>query len=218
VVFLGCKVIDCANGLAGNRPESCAMGLLAFLKEDLATHRKFSPHQGLIAVVLDRCFLVCANYRFGFWACRLKLPLVGQLLRLIYVFTNLLVSTTSGTDIRSGAIIGRRFYVHTTFGVMIADGVMIGDDCTVFTGACVVNKANNRGEGQPRIGNNVTLGVGSKILGGVTIGNNVVVGANAVVLRDVPSNHMAVGVPAQHKPMPAERPAAHTAKAVSGPG
>ena len=153
-------------------------------------------------MVLDRNFLVCANYRLGYWASRLTQPLTGTLMRAFYVFSNLIVSTISGTDIRSGAVIGQRFNVHTSFGIMIADGVVIGDDCTVFTGACVVNKANFRHDGQPRIGNNVKLGAGCKVLGGVTIGDNVVVGANAVVVRDIPSFHMAVGVPAQNKPLP----------------
>jgi serine O-acetyltransferase len=94
--------------------------------------------------------------------------------------------------------------VHTSFGIMIADGVVIGDDCRIYNGVCLVNKANFRREGQPRIGNNVTLGVGCKVLGGVTIGDNVVVGANAVVLRDVPSGQMAIGVPAHNKPLPPE--------------
>lgn len=178
------------------------MGLIANLHNDLEFYRKIGGKRGLLAVVLDRNFLVCANYRFGYWASRLTQPLTGTLMRAFYVFSNLIVSTISGTDIRSGAVIGQRFNVHTSFGIMIADGVIIGDDCTVFTGTCVVNKANFRHDGQPRIGNNVKLGAGSKVLGGVIIGDNVVVGANAVVVRDVPSFHMAVGVPAQNKPLP----------------
>ena len=48
----------------------------------------------------------------------------------------------------------------------------------------------------PTIGNNVDIGAGAKVLGPITIGDNVVIGANAVVLSDVPSNSVAVGVPA----------------------
>jgi serine O-acetyltransferase len=52
----------------------------------------------------------------------------------------------------------------------------------------------------PVIGNNVDIGTGAKILGPITIGNNVLIGANAVVIRDVPDNSVAVGVPAVIKP------------------
>jgi len=48
-----------------------------------------------------------------------------------------------------------------------------------------------------RVGNNVFLGYGVIVLPGVTIGDNVVIGAGAVVTRDIPSNCVAVGVPAR---------------------
>jgi acetyltransferase-like isoleucine patch superfamily enzyme len=47
------------------------------------------------------------------------------------------------------------------------------------------------------VDNNVFLGVGAIILPGDTIGDNVVVGAGAVITRDIPSNSVAVGVPAR---------------------
>lgn len=47
------------------------------------------------------------------------------------------------------------------------------------------------------VGDNVYFGYGCVVLPGVTIGDNVVVGAGAVVSRDIPSNSVAVGVPAR---------------------
>ena len=47
------------------------------------------------------------------------------------------------------------------------------------------------------IGSNVYIGARSIIMGGVTIGDNVIIGAGAVVTRDIPSNCVAVGVPAR---------------------
>lgn len=176
------------------------MGVIEELRVDFRFYRELKPTQGALATLTDRCFLVSANYRFGYWACRMRTPLIGTLMRLIYLVTNVLVSSRNGTNIRSGAVIGRRFEVHTTFGIEIADGVVIGDDCSINGGVCVVSKANGRGEGVPIIGNHVTLGLGCKVLGGITIGDNVSVGANAVVTRDVPPDHLALGVPARNKP------------------
>lgn len=51
----------------------------------------------------------------------------------------------------------------------------------------------------PTIGDNVTIYSGARVFGNVMIGNNVEVGANAVVLQDVPSNSIAVGIPAISK-------------------
>jgi acetyltransferase-like isoleucine patch superfamily enzyme len=47
------------------------------------------------------------------------------------------------------------------------------------------------------IGNNVFIGYGSIVMPGVSIGDNVIIGAGAVVTRDIPSNCVAVGVPAK---------------------
>lgn len=49
----------------------------------------------------------------------------------------------------------------------------------------------------PVIGDNVQISTGSKILGPVHIGDNVVIGANSTVLKDIPSNCVAVGSPAR---------------------
>lgn len=55
--------------------------------------------------------------------------------------------------------------------------------------------ANCLGEA-PHIGNYVMIGAGAVILGNISIGDNVIIGANAVVTHDVPSDSLAVGVPA----------------------
>lgn len=45
-----------------------------------------------------------------------------------------------------------------------------------------------KGDECPTIGNNVSIGVGAVVLGGVKVGNNVRIGANAIVVHDVPDN------------------------------
>lgn len=49
------------------------------------------------------------------------------------------------------------------------------------------------------IGNNVYLGQNAMVMPGVNIGDNVVVGAGAIVTHDLPSNVVAVGIPAKPK-------------------
>lgn len=49
----------------------------------------------------------------------------------------------------------------------------------------------------PVIGNNVCVGCGAKVLGQIEIGDNVTIGANAVVIKDIESNCVVGGVPAQ---------------------
>lgn len=177
------------------------MGVCEQIKDDFRFYRSLRPKESFLEVMLDRYFLVCANYRFGHWACQLRTPFVGKFLRFVYLLTRLVVCTLNGTDIRPGAVIGSRFEVHTSFGIMIDNGVVIGSNCLINTGVCLANKANGHGEGVPRIGNHVTFGMGCKVFGGITVGDHVIIGANAVVSRDVPSGHIALGNPAQNRPL-----------------
>lgn len=47
------------------------------------------------------------------------------------------------------------------------------------------------------LGSNVYIGNCAIVMGGVTIGDNVVIGAGAIVTKDIPSDSVAVGVPAR---------------------
>ena len=53
------------------------------------------------------------------------------------------------------------------------------------------------GKRHPTLGNNVLIGAGTKVLGPVYIGDNSRIGAGSVVLRNLPANCTAVGVPAE---------------------
>jgi serine O-acetyltransferase len=55
----------------------------------------------------------------------------------------------------------------------------------------------NKGKRHPTLESNVVIGAGAKILGNITIGANSKVGANSVVVKDVPSDSTAIGIPAR---------------------
>lgn len=77
---------------------------------------------------------------------------------------------------------------------MIVNGrARIGKNLTIYPGVTVGASKS----GVPTIGDNVFLGLGSKVFGGITIGNNVIVAPNAVVTKDVPDNCVVAGVPAR---------------------
>lgn len=85
--------------------------------------------------------------------------------------------------------------------VRIGDWVMIGPQTLITTVGHPLTPQGRRdrlGKGEPvTIGNDVWIGGNVTILPGVTIGDNVVIGAGAVVSRDIPSNSLALGVPAR---------------------
>lgn len=80
------------------------------------------------------------------------------------------------------------------WGWMIVNGkAKIGKNITIYPGVTVGASKT----GVPTIGDNVFLGLGSKVFGGIAIGNNVIVAPNAVVVKDVPDNCVVAGVPAK---------------------
>ena len=174
------------------------ISISALLKEDFSTYATIEG--GKFAALRDRNFWACVTYRLAHWAPSIRFALLRRAMCLFCGFLWLVASTIAGTEIKAGAIIGRRFVVHTSQAILIADGVIIGDDCTINSGVCLVHRANSRGKGVPIIGNRVYFGVGCKVLGNITVGDGAVIGANAVVLSDIPAGHTAVGIPAVVKP------------------
>jgi serine O-acetyltransferase len=75
----------------------------------------------------------------------------------------------------------------------------IGENFTISQGVTIggnLYKTKN-GRRSPIIGDNVLLGAGAKVLGPVEVGDNSIIGANAVVVKDIPENSVAAGVPAR---------------------
>lgn len=76
----------------------------------------------------------------------------------------------------------------------------IGSNVTIFQGVTLGAKELDMGFDcslRPGVGDNVMLGAGAKILGGIHIGDNVTVGANSVVLDSVEAGTVVVGIPAR---------------------
>lgn len=97
-----------------------------------------------------------------------------------------------------GARFGPGFVLIHSYGVVVNSSVAGG--CNVRLEHLVTIGAER--DASPTLGDNVFIGAGAKVIGGVRIGSNVKVGANAVVTKDVPDNCTAVGVPARVLPEP----------------
>jgi serine O-acetyltransferase len=160
------------------------------LREDWRTHDRQLFRQGL---------WVMAVYRFGRWRYKIRSRGIRAPFSAIYKFLRLLCEILTGIELPCEAVLGRRFRIDHFGGIIISGDAVFGDDCVVRNGVTVgLRSAGKRGS--PVIGSRVDIGAGAKILGSVRIGDDVAIGANAVVLIDVPSNSIAVGVPARVLP------------------
>jgi serine O-acetyltransferase len=103
----------------------------------------------------------------------------------------------TGIEIHPGAEIGRGLFIDHGSGVVIGETTIIGDNCTLYQGVTLGGTGKDTGKRHPTLGNNVMCGAGSKVLGPFTVGDNSKVAANAVVLKEIPPDCTAVGIPAK---------------------
>ena len=103
----------------------------------------------------------------------------------------------TGIEIHPGAKIGKGLFIDHGMGVVIGETAEVGDNVVMYHGVTLGGTGKNKGKRHPTVGNNVFIGTGAKILGPIKVGDNVKIGANAVVLKDVPANSTAVGIPAR---------------------
>ena len=103
----------------------------------------------------------------------------------------------TGIEIHPGAQIGKGLFIDHGMGIVFGETTVIGDNCTIYHGVTLGGTGKDTGKRHPTLGNNVLIGAGTKVLGPVYIGDNARIGAGSVVLRNLPANCTAVGVPAE---------------------
>ena len=102
-----------------------------------------------------------------------------------------------GCVIGRGTEFGRGFVLMHPIGVVINGAVKGGENVVIESGVVIGASRNGWPVQVPILGNNVFIGAGAKILGGIRVGNNVKIGANAVVVKDVSDNVTVAGIPAR---------------------
>ena len=102
----------------------------------------------------------------------------------------------SAVDILPAADIGGGCILAHGVGTVIGGTTVIGEDCTILHGVTFGEARFSEIE-CPRLGDRVTVGAGTTLLGGIQVGDDANIGAAAVVLSDVPAGSTAVGNPAR---------------------
>ncbi len=168
------------------------MNFIQLILEDFRTVKKGDPafrsywellfnYPGVWALFWYR--ISHALYRIGFKVPARWISGIGQALTFV--------------DIHPGAQIGRRVFIDHATGIVIGETTVIGNDVLIYQQVTLGGVSLSKGKRHPTIGDNAVIGAGAKVLGNITIGTNAKVGANSVVIRDVPDNSTAVGIPAR---------------------
>src|SRR5229473_6567097 len=101
----------------------------------------------------------------------------------------------TGIEIHPAAKIGSGLFIDHGMGVVIGETAEVGENVTLLQGVTLGGTSLKREKRHPTLGDNVVVGAGAKVIGGFTIGSGSRIGAGSVVVREVPSNSVVVGVP-----------------------
>ena len=174
--------------------------MFARLREDIATiFQKDPAARNLLEVFTYAGLWAVLHHRLAhrLWQLNLKTAArwVSQWSRFL-----------TGVEIHPGATIGRRFFIDHGMGVVIGETAVIGDDVLMYHNVTLGGTSLEKTKRHPTIENGVLIGMGAKILGNITVGAGARIGANAVVIRDVPPDATAVGIPARIVGQPVTHP------------
>jgi acetyltransferase-like isoleucine patch superfamily enzyme len=112
-------------------------------------------------------------------------------------------------ELNGEIIIGDNTSIEQGCHIIAADKLEIGKDCVISSNVYISDCAHEYKDikthimKQPliikktKIGDGVFIGIGAKIMCGVTLGDKCIIGAGAVVTKDVPECCIVTGVPAK---------------------
>jgi len=166
-------------------------------KSDVARYTKYCTcKKDYFYILFEQGLWAIMVYRISRWANSIRVPLLGLILRIIAFLMFKMTEIVTAVSLPASVPIGRGFYVGHYGPVILHSRAVIGENCSVGPGVVIGTKGRGS-QGAPTLGNNVYVGVGAKVLGGITIGDNAIIGANSVVVRDIPPGATAVGIPAR---------------------
>jgi serine O-acetyltransferase len=143
---------------------------------------------------------VSATLHFGVWADGHRTSLARGVTSPVYAVASLLAELGTGCSIDRRTRIGRDLHLVHAAGVRIHPNAVIGERCGIMNDVTIGTAKDGRTA--PRIGNDVFIGAGARILGPVTIGDGATVAANTLVITDVPARATVIGVPGRVLPGP----------------
>ncbi|GAB2026066.1 hypothetical protein OfM1_21390 [Lactovum odontotermitis] len=129
--------------------------------------------------------------------------LKNKLLYKLYMRKYLNQSIKLGIDIGNPQVYEKGLHIHHPQGISINYAAKLGKNLQLYGNNCI--GVDGKNEKCPKIGNNVILGVGAKVIGNITLADNIKVGAGAVVVHSFTEEGITlIGIPANKKRISSE--------------
>jgi serine O-acetyltransferase len=132
------------------------------------------------ALLFDNGFQAVVLHRLAHWCRSRRIPVLGPALGRI-------TSLLTGAEISPRAEIGPGLMISHGRGLVVGGWSRIGANATLLHDVTVGGPSSERVREMPRLGDNVFVGAGARVIGGITVGDDVFIGVNAVVAQDIPA-------------------------------
>jgi serine O-acetyltransferase len=166
--------------------------MLAAIRRDIAAAKQRDP---AVPTTLEVIFAYPGVH--AIWGHRISHWLWNRGARVAARTLAELTRILTGVDIHPGATLGAGLFIDHATGVVIGETAEVGEDVMIYHGVTLGGSGRDTGKRHPTIGDRVVIGAGAKVLGAIKIGDDSRIGANAVVVKEVPSSAVVVGVPGQ---------------------
>ena len=172
-------------------PVDRVMSVVASDRPDLAAAHRRDP-----AATDDLAILLTSPGLHAIWTHRVAHRLWARGVKLPALILAQGARSLTGVEIHPGATVGRRFFIDHGMGVVVGETAEVGDDVMLYHGVTLGGRSMERVKRHPTVEDGVTIGAGARVLGPIVIGREAQIGANAVVVKDVPAQATAIGIPA----------------------
>ncbi len=158
--------------------------LNAILDRDSACHELYIPF------LYFKGFQALQIHRIGHWLwTHDRQPLA--------LFLQSQMSRQFSIDIHPAARFGHGIMLDHATGLVVGETAVVGNRVSILQSVTLGGTGKEDGDRHPKIGDDVLISAGAKILGNIHVGEGAKVGAGSVVLQDVPAHTTVAGVPAK---------------------
>ncbi len=134
--------------------------------------------------------------RYVFYLRWLQLHSKKHILYPLFYTLKMLSGRKHGLEIAHNTTIGPGLYLGHPYNITVGGGAVLGKNVNLHKGATIGAENRGKRKGIPTLGDNISVGINSTIVGNITVGSDVMIASNSFINRDIPEHSVVFGNPA----------------------